>query len=233
MKKEAIKNRDKYEEELVQEVLRDFVARRKERIMLERQWELNTAFYEGKQYTGLTSSGEIIEGEKDYAWQARGVYNHIASIIEARLSKLTLVKPVVSVRPASNDASEIYNASLAEMLLASSFKKLKFEEIVSLVLKWSEICGTAFYKIVWDKNGGNKVGSTTEGDVFEGDVKILAVSPFEIFPDSLNANKIEDCMSIIHAKKMSKEDILAQFGVCVDGESGVLTDKDNLKRVLC
>ena len=229
MKKEAIKNRDKYEEELVQEVLRDFVARRKERIMLERQWELNTAFYEGKQYTGLTSSGEIIEGEKDYAWQARGVYNHIASIIEARLSKLTLVKPVVSVRPASNDASEIYNASLAEMLLASSFKKLKFEEIVSLVLKWSEICGTAFYKIVWDKNGGNKVGSTTEGDVFEGDVKILAVSPFEIFPDSLNANKIEDCMSIIHAKKMSKEDILAQFGVCVDGESGVLTDKDNLK----
>jgi hypothetical protein len=216
VKKEKIKNRDKYEEELVSEIVNDFVSRRNARIMLERQWELNTAFNEGKQYTGLTSTGEIIEGEKDYDWQARGVYNHIASIIETRLAKLTLVKPVVSVRPASNDASEIYNASLAEMLLASSFNKLKFEEVVSLVLKWSEICGTAFYKIIWDKAGGDKVGITDGGEIFEGEVKILAVSPFEIFPDSLSANKIEDCSSIIHAKKMSKDDVMAQFGVCVD-----------------
>lgn len=230
MKKEKMKNRDKYQEELVLDVISDFARRRKERLMLERQWELNTAFYEGKQYTGLTSTGEIIEGEKDYEWQARGVYNHVASIIETRLAKLALVKPVVSVRPASNDASEIYNASLAEMLLASSFNKLKFEEIVSLALKWSEICGTAFYKIIWDKNGGEKVGITENGEVFEGEVKILAVSPFEIFPDSLSANKLEDCASIIHAKKMTKNDILAQFGVYVERESGMLTDKNNSKK---
>lgn len=186
MKKEKtiLKERERFEEELIEEVESDYLKRREERLPLERQWELNLNFFNGNQYSGLSNNGEIIESDKEYFWQSRGVFNHIAPIIEARLAKFTQVKPVLSVRPASNDAKEIENATLAEALLASSIKKLKLDDTISEGIRWSEICGTGFYKIVWDNNGGEKIGVTEEGEVFEGEVDVVAVSPFEIFPDS-------------------------------------------------
>lgn len=221
MKKEKtiLKERERFEEELIEEVESDYLKRREERLPLERQWELNLNFFNGNQYSGLSNNGEIIESDKEYFWQSRGVFNHIAPIIEARLAKFTQVKPVLSVRPASNDAKEIENATLAEALLASSIKKLKLDDTISEGIRWSEICGTGFYKIVWDNNGGEKIGVTEEGEVFEGEVDVVAVSPFEIFPDSLACRKLEDCHSIIHAKKMTTDDIEAIFGVKVKGES--------------
>lgn len=213
------KERDRYIEDLVYEVEQDFKKRRENRVKYERQWELNINFLNGNQYCDLNSQGELLEQNKTFYWQGQNVFNHIAPIIDTRLSKFSCVTPNVSVRPKTDDDSDVAGASLAEKLLESTIKKIELNEVVKKVTVWSETCGTGFYKILWDNQGGNKVGVHNGKDVFEGEVKVLAVSPFEIFPDSLTNQEINDCASIIHAKAMSVKDVKEIYGIDLAGST--------------
>ena len=48
-----------YAEEIVEEVRRDFAARREKRRALELQWRLNMNFLSGDQYCEITPTGDI------------------------------------------------------------------------------------------------------------------------------------------------------------------------------
>jgi len=211
------KQRAKYVEELVAEVNKDFAERRKERLSYERQWQLNMNFLSGNQYCFINGRGDIASDGKTYFWQNRSVFNHIAPIIESRLAKFSRIEPTVSVRPKTDDDKDVVSATLSEMIISETFKRVNVEEVVRKVTSWSETCGTGFYKIVWDNQGGNKIGSADGVDVFEGDVKIIAVSPFEIFPDNLYASSLTECKSLIHARVMTAMEVKEKYGVTVLG----------------
>ncbi len=245
MTKVSLKNsqtqKEKYIENLILDVQADFEKRQAERLLLERQWELNRNFLSGNQYCDINARGEILADEKTFYWQNRGVYNHIAPIIDTRLSKLSMVAPTVSIRPKTDDDVDVAAASLAEKLLESAFKSTKLNTVVENATVWSETCGTGFYKVVWDVNGGNKVGEVDGKDVFEGEVKVISVSPFEIFPDNLYAQDVEDCQSIIHARAMTVAEVKEKYGIDVKGEKinvttlneiTTLTNSKNSKSIL-
>jgi len=67
-------------EALVAEVRADFAARSAARRETEAQWQLNANFLLGNQYCYLNIGGTLEDADKDYFWQERGVYNHIAPI---------------------------------------------------------------------------------------------------------------------------------------------------------
>lgn len=211
-------DREKFIEELISQTENDFEQRRKERLQQERQWELNINFLTGNQYCDVNSNGEIYGEDKTFFWQNRRVFNHIAPVIETRLAKFSRITPTVFVRPKSDDDSDIEKANLAEKFIDGVFKRSSLEDIVRKVNTWSEACGTAFYKIVWDNQAGNQVGELDGEKVYEGDVKIFPVSPFEIFPDSLYTENLQDCLSIIHARAMPVEVIKQKYGVSLIGE---------------
>ncbi len=230
----STKNDEKrFVEEIVAEVTADFKKRRAARLPLERKWELNVNFLNGNQYCDINARGEISQEESRFFWQSRGVYNHIAPIMESRLAKLAKVSPIIAVRPRSEDDKDVMKAGVAEKLISGAFKVNKMEEVAKEVTAWSETCGTGFYKIVWDNDGGNKIGFKNGKDVFEGEVKILPVSPFEIFPDNLYTEKIENCKSVIHAKAVGVSDIFDLYGVTVSPDcdggiyGGAYSDKEN------
>lgn len=211
--------RERFIEELIEETKKDFDERREKRLSLERQWELNLNFQSGNQYVGINSRGELYEKDLGtYYWQQRGVYNHIAPIMETRISRLLKVNPKVSVRPKTDDDSDVSGALIAEKAIEGLFDNVGFKDIVRKVTLWSESCGTGFYKIVWDNDGGRELGVLDGKKVKEGDVKITVVSPFEIFPDSLSREEIEDCVSIIHARALPVSKIKEMYGVEVSGE---------------
>lgn len=218
MKVKSKEDKEKFIEELVSEVKEDFEKRRAARLEKERQWELNMKFISGDQYCGLAGDGEIESADKEYFWQNRETFNHIAPIIESRLARFSRIAPVFSVRPKTDDDSDVNAAALAEKLIGSAFEKYNLDETVKKVTVWSEICGTAFYKIVWDNDGGNVIGEADGKPVYEGDISILPVSPFEIFPDSLYNEETEDCFSIIHARALTVREIRERYGVTVKGE---------------
>lgn len=217
-KLQKAKEREKYLEELAEEITADFLQRQKDRLSLERQWELNMNFLAGNQYVHVNRLGELTESGKTFYWQNREVFNHIAPIIETRLARFSKIAPVISVRPKTDDDDDVSGAGIAEKMISSVLEKPEVKATVEKVTMWSETCGTGFYKILWDNDGGNKIGVIDNKVVYEGDVSVLSVSPFEIFPDSLCAEDIEDCASIIHARALRVKDVFDKYGVALTGE---------------
>lgn len=205
---------------LAAEIEEDFLRRRAERRNLERSWQLNMNFVCGNQYCDLDGAGEIIEEDKKYYWQFRRVFNHIAPIVDTRLSKLSRIRPALTVRAASDDEDDRRSATLASTILAAVQEDADMDGVVSKATIWSEICGTGFYKIMWNADKGKVVGVSADGaKLKEGTVDVVAVSPFEIYPYCLSAESVEDQLSIIHARAVSVDDIFAMYGVRLEGRN--------------
>lgn len=210
---------NKQNQKIVEEVMQDYYKRREARRSLESQWQLNINFVMGNQYSFINSKGGLNEDEKLYFWQEKEVFNHIAPIIETRISKIISNTPKVTVVPASTDESDIESAKLSKEILNSVSNRLNLIDIEKTATTWSEICGTVFYKVVWNTNRGRMVATDETGNsIKEGDVEIQVVSPFEIFPDNLSCESIDDVKSIIHARAIEVDEIKLQYGVDVDAE---------------
>ncbi len=209
----------KYYDDIVQEVKADYSQRREARKSLELQWRLNMNYLLGNQYSEITPSGDIEDYGKQYFWQEREVYNHIAPLIDTRLAKLDNVRAKISVRPKSNDDSDINTAKMSTAILESICEENNFTHIVKEANIWSEVTGTSFYKLVWDSTKGKRIGKNKKGEViYEGDVEIVVCTPYEIFPDSLNAPNIDACKSIIHARAYPVSQVKDIWGIDVEGE---------------
>ena len=206
------------ENEKVQEILKDFKARAAARRAFEAQWQLNCNFVAGNQYVYAGTDGSVLTQERDYYWQERACFNHIAPIVETRLAKLQRVRPKMSVRPASSDEDDRLSAKAAGKILASACARAETDVLIARATTWSEICGSAFYKVVWNGNAGRKVGVRGGKDVYEGDVEIEVCPPFEIYPDSLAHQSVRDCESIIHARAVTVEQIERVYGVKAESE---------------
>ena len=195
------KDFEKFEEDIVKEVRQDFFARQQARKSIERQWQLNMNFVMGNQYTSIDSMGEIEDYTKQYFWQEREVYNHIAPIVDARVAKLCKVRPILSVAPASSSEQDIGMAKVSQKILKSIEHNLRLSEKITEATNWSELCGTSFYKIVWNSQDGSVIGKDESGQAIKnGEVEVSVCSPFEIFPDSYSTENIDDLTSIIQAK---------------------------------
>ncbi len=201
------------EEALCAEVFEQFERLREMRKPLERQWELNINFTKGNQYCTLVS-GEIATAEKTYDWEQRRVFNHIAPIIDTRLSKLSRIRPAFAVRAASDGEDDRKAASLSSAILSAAQEECDLDSVMSEATMWSEICGTAFYKVVWNPHGGRTVGQTSEGEpIKEGEARVCAVPPFAVFPASLTEESLEKQTYIIHAQLLPVGQIADMYGV--------------------
>ena len=204
---------------IVEEVLDDYASRREARKSLEMQWQLNINFMMGNQYSFIAPNGGIKEDEKQYFWQEKEVFNQIAPIVETRISKISSSLPNVTVVPASMEEADFESAKLSKQILASVSNRLNLIDIEKTATTWSEICGTSFYKVIWNTNSGKMVATDEIGNkIKEGDVQIEVVSPFEIFPDNLSCERLEDMNSIIHARAVDIDQIRSEWGVDVDAE---------------
>ncbi|MBQ7977216.1 MAG: hypothetical protein IJ301_01265 [Clostridia bacterium] len=217
--KNVSKSKETHEKELVSEVRADFERRQEERKAFDAQWQLNLNFVMGNQYCGIGANDTLDDFDKQYFWQEREVYNHVAPIVETRLSKLAKVRPSMTVLPASSDEDDVSNAHVCKNILQSVSTKLNLSQLIAQATYWSEICGTAFYKVIWNDDAGSLLGLTTVGErIYEGDVNVLVCSPFEIYPDSNSCESIENCRSLIHARAYHVDAIKKHWGVDVKGE---------------
>lgn len=204
---------------IVEEVVADYLNRREARRSLEAQWQLNINFMMGNQYSYIAGNGAINQDTKQYFWQEKEVFNQIAPIVETRIAKICANTPSVTVIPATTDEADIESAKLSKEIINSVSSRLNLPDIVKTATTWSEICGTVFYKVMWDTNSGKMVAVDELGNqIKEGDVNVEVVSPFEIFPDNIACERIEDVKSLIHARAMEIDKIKTEWGVDVEEE---------------
>ncbi len=206
------------EKEIIKSVFEDFERRRQERKFLERQWKLNLNYLAGNQYCEVDLTGEIKEEEKYYGWQSRSVFNHIAPIVDTRIAKLSRVRPSFSVRASSEEDRDLKTAEIGAEILNSTYQRLSLDKTVKKATLWSETLGTSFYKVTWNDKKGKVLGEKDGVKIKEGDVEISAISPFEIFPDSIFHSEIEDLKSIIHARAIDVDVLEEVYSRRVIGE---------------
>ena len=196
-----------FAEDIVNDVLKDFTTRQKMRRPYELAWQLNMNFVMGNQYCQISPRGVIEQEDKFYFWQEKQVYNHVAPIVETRLSRLNRVRPRPIARPFSGSDADVHSAKLATRILDSAADKAHLDETITEATAWSEVCGTAFYKVVWDGNAQSP------------DVNVSVCSPFEIYPDSNVTPTLEECTSLIHAKVYPRAEVAAKWGVDLVGQN--------------
>ncbi len=208
----------KQEEKIVKEVLDDFKNRQMERKSYETQWLMNMNFYMGNQFCDIGYGGEIEDLDKQFFWQEREIFNHIAPILDLRIARLTRIKPKTTVLPASRDEKDVTAAKVSKKVLQSVSAKLNLSSKITEAMYWSEICGTSFYKVTWNSSEGDVIAYDENGMIKSGEVDITVCSPFEIYPDSNACDSIEACQSIIHARAMDVDKIKQVYGIDVKGE---------------
>ncbi len=211
-------NKTENNKDLAQEVRRDFENRREARKPLEMQWRLNLNYFMGDQYCEIGQNGEIEDYGKQYFWQQREVYNHTATVLETRISKLSGIKVGMSVRPLSSDEADKQSAAFSTKILSSVFNEINLQKLIDEANMWSEVTGTAFYKVVWNGECGRRIGRQGEEDIYDGDVSVEVIPPFDIYPDSVTNMQLSDCMSLIHAKAYPISVIKDKWGVDVPSE---------------
>ena len=228
-----MKNKENLEEqELVAQILEDFEERKVERKPFERQWQINANFVVGNQYCTVDNFGNTCNFNKEYDWQENQVYNYIASMYESRLAKLARVRPQMTVLPSTSEEKDIKSAKVSKSILKSVEHKLNLSRIIAKATKWSELCGTAFYKVVWNTENGRTIGVDNKGNkIYEGDIDISVCPPFEIYPDNIACESIEDCRSIIHARAYHVDVIKQNWGVDVKGQDIDVISCDTIENV--
>ena len=214
-------------EETVAEVREDFLRRQQARRSVELAWRLNMNFVVGNQYSEITPRGEIDDFGKQYYWQEREVFNHIAPIVETRLAKLTRVRSGVTVRPNTSDEDDVSSAKFSTAVLESITAENNLSQLMQLGNTWSEICGSVFYKIAWNSDKGKVLSSDGKKPLREGDVEITVCPPFEIYPEVLQISEISHQPSLIHAKAYPVDEIAEIWGVTVEPEKVNVFTMDN------
>ena len=223
-----MKDKKTFREDIVIQVRKDYERRREDRKPLELQWQLNMNFVNGNQYMQIMPTGEVEEFGKQYFWQEREVYNHIASVLETRMSKLTRINTGVTVRPFSNDETDIQSAKLSTSLISAVAEQNDLSALINDAVAWSEVTGSCFFKVVWDKDAGDTLCNDDQNNpVRVGEARITVVNPFEIFPDNVCANSLDECSSLIHAKAYPVSEIEDIWGVKVEGEEVNVFTLDN------
>lgn len=162
-KEEEVKREERRRAKIAAEVTEDFERRREERRQTESGWLLNMNFFSGNQYCDVSPYGGIVEEDKRFYWQSRRVFNHIAPTIDSRIAKLTKMRPALKVRPFSDEEADVKTARLASGILEYVRERIRLDETAARGTLWSETCGSAFYKIVWDETGGRQVAPSMRG----------------------------------------------------------------------
>lgn len=207
------------DDKIVDEVLNDFKKRAEARKPYDRIWQINLNFLMGNQYCSIGYGGELEEADRQFFWQEREVYNHIAPVYDIRFAKLSKIKPDINIIPSTNDERDKQTAKVSKKIYQSLKSKLEIDSKLSQGLRWSEACGTVFYKLGWNSTQGQLVGQNDKGEKLRsGEVEFSVVSPFEIYPDSQVCEELSQCQSIIHAKAFTVNEIKSMYGIDVEGE---------------
>ncbi len=212
-----MKNNEK-EKSIVKEVLDDFNRRAEMRKSFDLIWQINMNFLMGNQYCNVGYGGSLEEADRQFFWQEREVFNHIAPIFDIRYAKLSKIKPAINIIPATNDERDKESAKVSKKIYNSVKNKFELDSKMNQAIKWSEVCGTVFYKVGWNSSEGQVLAKDEKGkSIRGGEIDFSVVSPFEIYPDSSVCENLEECNSLIHAKAFSVEQIKNMYGVDVQG----------------
>ena len=124
--KEREEARRRAEAKLVDEILRDFEARREARRAVESSWLLNMNFLSGNQYCDVSPFGGIVQEDAQFYWQSRRAFNHIAPAVDSRIARLEKLHTDLKVKAFSDEEGDVKASKLATGVLKYVHDRIGF-----------------------------------------------------------------------------------------------------------
>lgn len=214
----ATRAEKKAHDKTVSWALNQYRAIRNARVVQERQWYLNLAFYFGKQNVQLMKSGSFATSSTRLytpaapPWRARPVINRIRSTIRTELAQLITNKPNAMVIPASAEDRDMYAAMAGEQIWQNLYQDKKLRSIIRKAMWWTLVCGTGYIKAYWDSNAGEQTILSDGSPGKMGDITYSHETPFHIMVPDLREEELENQPFVIHAQTKSPEFIQMNFG---------------------
>ncbi len=193
---------------------------KRNRTQVEAQWNLNLAFYAGKQNVSSMISplaGGRLSPTKAPYWRSRAVFNHIRPLMRTELAKLTSQKPTVTVVPASNDDADIFAAEAATSVYESIYQAKKIDRIIRRAVWWTTITGTGYLKVLW-----NPTAVDVPSNQY-GDIEVTSEIPYNIYVPDLRTEFMEDQPYVIHAQYLNVEKVRTMFSNVKDFDPSKIT----------
>lgn len=192
---------------------------RSRRLVFERQWYYNMAFYFGKQWVtwhqgaGTASDfAKLIEPAKP-PWRVRLVSNKIKPIIRKELAKVTKEKPTFYVVPASADDEDITAAQAGEHISEHLWRDLNMNRTIRRAAFWASLCGTSFIKDWFESTAVDSSGR-------EGAIKSEAITPFHFLVPNPQEEELENQPWCIHVLAKEPEWVKNKYGVDAEADTG-------------
>ena len=205
-----------YKEDILSYIDKELEWRKTERQPLELQWQLNSNFLIGNQYCDvnlITGTVESYEAPQD--WMQHEPFNQIAPLIETRLAHLQKVSYDMTVRPRTSELDDYNKAQVSTMILQYLQSQMNFTQTKNTAISWAETTGSAFFLTWWDPTAGELV--SPQADTREGDIKWGVLTPYEVYPESIFKEDVEDQRSIIIDQVFTVDEIYDIYGVEVEG----------------
>lgn len=193
------------------------------------------------------------DGDKP-RFRVRLVSNQIIGGAHSLLAKYTKTKPIMSATPGSSADADVKSAQMAESLLEHWWSEFQMEDLLEEALLWGIVAGQGYWKVTWDQHAGKAmrflIDPTTgqpvtdeskkdyirslyaqmeqppqETTIYVGDIKIEAMSPFDVYLDPA-AKTFPECKYAICVHSLSPDEIKTRWGKSVTPDS-VSTSADS------
>lgn len=203
----------------VEQLHDDAIAERRPQ---EFNWAVNFSYYLGHQHLHFNPVTGTLHRDLD---SEEIIVNRIAPFVEVRQAKLTRAKPILTVIPDKNERDAREGARLSELLIKHMWKSQDMDSKLRTFVLLMNICGSAFFKVVWNPGLGDKIrlededGVDEQGflnfdnqnqeiitEVFQGEVETHVKSPFAILA-SPGASSLEDAIWLIDRSHMTKREV--------------------------
>lgn len=218
-----------YSDDMVAELLGELERRRSDRAPYELQWQLNADFLAGNQNADIDFVNRCLKLDefKNDRVKERRVFNRIAPLMDTRLANLMSVSYEMVVLPRTGEAEDAAKAKIGTKLLQYCQSNVGFRDQMNQLIQWAEICGTAFTVSYWDTNAGDVVAEMAVASdgveskpvpIHMGDLAFGLLSPYEVFPQSLTVQNVDDQHDIITEQVFDVDAVRDIWGVTVDGE---------------
>lgn len=220
-----------FKQDIIHNILDELEKRRGQRSSLERQWTLNANFLVGNQYCEVRPyTGEIEQLAPVYDWLNRETFNNIAPLIQTRIANLKKLNHMMKVNPATNELDDYAKASVSTSVLQHTQKSTDFEAKKDTAIYWNELCGNCFWLSWWNKDGGTQFAVETvietaedgterrrQKAFYQGEIDYGLITPYEVFPESVFKQGVDNQRSIILEQVKSTDDIYDLYGIEVEG----------------
>lgn len=221
-----------YKEDIIMNLNEDLERRKADRATFDLQWVLNSNFLVGNQFCDINpASGEVQQQDAPVDWLEMRSFNHVGPLVETRIANLKKLSYSMKVKPRTNELDDYAKADVSTSILAYIQSASDFKKKHNTAIRWNELCGTCFYMAWWDSSKGEKVAevekaeydengvliSTEKQGIYQGDVDYCVLSPYEVYPEDIGEQGVDNQRSIIVEQVMKVKDIKDLYGIDIEG----------------